>query len=53
MKRKVDVKASKGRRLRYSVHPKLVNYMAPQPELAWTDEAKNELYASLFGQRKS
>lgn len=48
-KRKVDSKASKGRRLRYQVHPKLVSFMAPYPETSWNDIAKNELFASLFG----
>lgn len=48
-KRKVDAKASKGRRLRYQVHPKLVSFMAPYPETTWNDIAKNELFASLFG----
>merc|ERR1712127_214504 len=41
-KRKVDTKASKGRRLRYQVHPKLVSFMAPYPETSWNDIAKNE-----------
>jgi protein AATF/BFR2 len=48
-KRKVDAKASKGRRLRYQIHPKLVSFMAPHPETSWNDTAKNELFASLFG----
>ena len=48
-KRKVDAKASKGRRLRYQVHPKLVSFMAPHPETSWNDTAKNELFSSLFG----
>ena len=51
MKRKVDVKATKGRRLRYTVHPKLVNYMAPQPGTVMTEEAVTELYNSLFGKK--
>lgn len=48
MKKKVDVRASKGRKLRYIVHQKLVNFMAPKDASAWTDESKNELYRSLF-----
>lgn len=47
-KRRVDPKASKGRRLRYQIHPKLVSFMAPYPETSWNDVAKNELFASLF-----
>uniref|UniRef100_A0A182QZA0 Protein AATF n=1 Tax=Anopheles farauti TaxID=69004 RepID=A0A182QZA0_9DIPT len=50
MKKKVDTKASKGRKIRYVVHNKLVNYMAPVPDYDWTDEAKDELFGSLFGQ---
>lgn len=51
MKRKIDVKATKGRRLRYTVHPKLVNYMAPQPSMVMNEEAVTELYNSLFGKK--
>ncbi|CAG5036078.1 unnamed protein product [Parnassius apollo] len=49
MKRKVDTKATKGRRIKYVVHNQLVNYMAPEKSLLWTDESTNELYSSLFG----
>lgn len=48
MKKSVDTRASKGRKIRYVVHNKLVNFMAPVPDDAWTDEAKTELYNSLF-----
>ncbi|CAH0550358.1 unnamed protein product [Brassicogethes aeneus] len=51
MKRKIDTKATKGRKIRYAVHTKLVNFMAPIDEYKWTDEAKTELYNSLFGKR--
>jgi len=49
----VDTRASKGRKVRYDIHTKLVNFMAPvsQPE-QMTDSAKNELFSSLFGARK-
>uniref|UniRef100_A0A182PQJ9 Protein AATF n=1 Tax=Anopheles epiroticus TaxID=199890 RepID=A0A182PQJ9_9DIPT len=50
MKKQVDTKASKGRKIRYVVHNKLVNFMAPVPDYSWTDEAKDELFGSLFGQ---
>lgn len=54
MKRKVDTRATKGRRVRYNVHNKLVNFMAPITVYdTWTDNAKNELYNSLFGKIKS
>ncbi|KAH9633203.1 hypothetical protein HF086_017758 [Spodoptera exigua] len=49
MKRKVDTKASKGRKIKYVVHNQLVNFMAPEKSVSWTDESKNELYSSLFG----
>uniref|UniRef100_A0A182X3W1 Apoptosis antagonizing transcription factor/protein transport protein n=1 Tax=Anopheles quadriannulatus TaxID=34691 RepID=A0A182X3W1_ANOQN len=51
MKKTVDTRASKGRKIRYVVHKKLVNFMAPVPDYEWTDEAKDELFGSLFGQR--
>lgn len=50
IKRKIDTRATKGRRVRYNVHNKLVNYMAPITiNDTWTELAKNELYNSLFG----
>lgn len=49
MKRKVDTKATKGRKIKYVVHNQLVNYMAPEKCLTWTEESTNELYNSLFG----
>ncbi len=49
MKRKVDTKASKGRKVRYDVHSKLVNFMAPIDYSTYTEEAKNDLFNSLFG----
>ncbi|XP_075981420.1 apoptosis antagonizing transcription factor [Anticarsia gemmatalis] len=49
MKRKVDTKATKGRKIKYVVHNQLVNFMAPEKSVSWTDESKNELYSSLFG----
>jgi len=53
LKKKVDTRASKGRKVRYDIHTKLVNFMAPvsQPE-QMTESAKNELFSSLFGARK-
>ncbi|XP_054168432.1 protein AATF-like [Oppia nitens] len=49
IKRKVDTKASKGRRIRYDVHSKIVNFMAPIHNTLYTDEAKDQLFKSLFG----
>ncbi|EDW63552.1 protein Aatf [Drosophila virilis] len=48
MKRKVDTRASKGRKLRYVVHNKLINFMAPNEASDWTDDSKAELFRSLF-----
>ncbi|XP_050451004.1 protein AATF [Cataglyphis hispanica] len=53
MKMKIDTRATKGRKVRYNVHNKLVNFMAPITVYdTWTDNAKNELYNSLFGKIK-
>lgn len=49
MKKRVETRTSKGRKIRYNVHNKLVNFMAPKDESEWTDEAKTELFNSLFG----
>jgi len=49
-KKSVDTKASKGRKTRYDIHAKLVNFMAPAIYSEWEDAAKNELFSSLFGQ---
>lgn len=47
----VDQRASKGRKIRYDVHAKLVNYMVPEIEKgAWNDSKIDEFYASLLGQ---
>ena len=54
LKRKIDTRATKGRRIRYGVHQKLVNFMAPFDIFdTWSDNAKNELYNSLFGKMYS
>lgn len=42
----VDVKASKGRRIRYNVHEKLVTFVAPQPH--FTSLNVDQLMKSLF-----
>ncbi|KAG9493209.1 hypothetical protein GDO78_001233, partial [Eleutherodactylus coqui] len=52
IKKKVDTKASKGRKVRYHVHSKLVSFMAPIGHSTMNDEARTELYQSLFGQTK-
>lgn len=49
MKKTVDTRASKGRKIRYVVHNKLLNFMAPNDPGSWTNESKTELFRSLFG----
>lgn len=48
MKRNIDTRATKGRKIRYAVHSKLVNFMAPLDESNYSDEAKTDLFGSLF-----
>ncbi|KAJ3084261.1 hypothetical protein HDU99_002269 [Rhizoclosmatium hyalinum] len=48
-KKVVDTKASKGRKIRYAVHEKLQNFMAPEPRGTWHDSMTEELFSSLFG----
>ncbi|KXS97154.1 hypothetical protein AC578_3059 [Pseudocercospora eumusae] len=50
-KRNVDTKASKGRKLRYTVHDKLQNFMAPEDRSTWGERQRDELFGSLFGQK--
>ncbi|OMJ09119.1 Protein BFR2, partial [Smittium culicis] len=49
--KKVDTKASKGRKIRYQVHEKLENFMAPSSSSTapWTNDQIFELYNSLLG----
>merc|ERR1711915_720244 len=53
LKKKVDTKASKGRKVRYDIHAKLVNFMAPVYDRDDREETKTELFSSLFGVKKS
>jgi hypothetical protein len=49
---KVDRRASKGRKLRYTVHPKLVHFTFPQNRVvssSFTVMEENEWFASLLG----
>ncbi|KAI9461447.1 apoptosis-antagonizing transcription factor [Boletus coccyginus] len=49
-KKKVDTKASKGRKLRYEVHEKIQNFMVPVlTQGRWHEEQIDELFASLLG----
>lgn len=54
MHKTVDTRASKGRKLRYEVHEKLQNFMAPIPTpggatVTWHESQIDELFASLLG----
>lgn len=48
-KKAVDTKASKGRKMRYTVHERLQNFMAPEDRGTWGDRAREEFFASLLG----
>ncbi|XP_043095301.1 protein AATF isoform X2 [Puntigrus tetrazona] len=48
IKKKVDTKASKGRKIRFHIHSKLMNFMAPIDHSRMSDDARSELYRSLF-----
>lgn len=50
-KKNIDTKASKGRKMRYTVHEKLQNFMAPEERGTWAERAADELFGSLFGAR--
>ncbi|WFD25635.1 rRNA-processing protein bfr2 [Malassezia nana] len=46
-KRNVDVRASKGRRIRYDVLEKVQNFMPPIPRVTWDDAQAERLFARL------
>ncbi|KAI5272125.1 TRAUB-domain-containing protein [Aureobasidium subglaciale] len=50
-KKNIDTKASKGRKMRFTVHEKLENFMAVEDRNVWEERAKDELFGSLFGRR--
>ncbi|XP_067394205.1 protein AATF isoform X2 [Emydura macquarii macquarii] len=50
MKKKVDRKASKGRKIRYHVHSKLVSFMAPIDHCTMNDDARHTL--EMFSNRQ-
>ena len=51
VKKNVDTKASKGRKLRYHVQEKIQNFDAPRQFVSWSDDQIDELFAGLFGQK--
>jgi len=46
-KRNVDVRASKGRRIRYDVIEKVQNFMPPIPRVTWDDAQAERLFSRL------
>lgn len=54
-KKTIDTKASKGRKIRYTINEKLQNFMAADAGegLGWSEAARNEFFASLMGGRGS
>ncbi|KAI9925239.1 hypothetical protein ASPWEDRAFT_121454 [Aspergillus wentii DTO 134E9] len=53
VKRNIDTRASKGRKMRFDVHEKLQNFMAPEDRGSWTSRAREEFFASLLGKTAS
>jgi len=49
LKKKVDSSFNKDKKIKYLVHPQLVNFMAPVNKDTISDETKTELFNSLFG----
>lgn len=53
LKKNVDNKASKGRKLRYHVQEPIANFETPRNSLKWADDQIDEFFASLLGQKVS
>ena len=54
MKKQVDRRASKHRKIRYVVHEKIVNFMTPLDNLqlmGGDDNSKQSIIQSLFGMK--
>jgi protein AATF/BFR2 len=49
--KRVDTKASKGRKVRYTVHEKLQNFAAEEERGTWEESARREFFGSLLGKR--
>jgi protein AATF/BFR2 len=50
-RKNVDTKASKGRKMRYTVHEKLQNFMAPEDRGRWEPDAIDRFFGTLLGQK--
>ena len=51
VKKHVDTKASKGRKMRYTVHEKLENFMVADDRGSWGERQRAELFGSLLGRK--
>lgn len=47
----VDRKASRGRKMRFTVHDKLAGFMAPEDRREWETDAVDRFFGTLFGRR--
>ncbi|KAI4086733.1 MAG: hypothetical protein LQ344_007302 [Seirophora lacunosa] len=50
-KKKIDTKASKGRKMRYAVHEKLQDFMAREDRGTWGARQREELFGGLLGRK--
>lgn len=50
-RKQVDRKASKGRKLRHTVHEKLQNFTAAEDRRSWEQDAIDRFFGTLFGQK--
>jgi protein AATF/BFR2 len=50
-RKNVDTKASKGRKMRFTVHEKLQNFMAPEDKGSWEPDAIDRFFGTLLGQK--
>lgn len=51
LKKNVDTKASKGRKLKYDVQDPIANFEVPKKQWKWDDDQIDEFFASLLGQK--
>jgi protein AATF/BFR2 len=51
VRKNVDRKASKGRKMRFTVHEKIQNFMAPEDRRTWEQGAIDRFFSTMFGQR--
>lgn len=51
VRKNVDRKASKGRKMRFTVHEKIQNFMAPEDRRSWEQAAVDRFFGALFGRK--